>query len=75
MFQKALTNVGGGYDVSSSTFTCPESGTYHVYFNVRLWMDSGHHNECSIAIMLDGEIIAMVISHDIFCFIMTFVFE
>ena len=32
VFDHVILNVGGGYDVSSGKFTCPESGLYLITF-------------------------------------------
>lgn len=40
-FDSVDTNVGGHYDPTNSTFTCPTSGLYHFSINVQNVMEPG----------------------------------
>jgi len=35
-FNKALVNIGGGYDTSTGVFTCPVAGTYYIRYDLQV---------------------------------------
>ena len=53
------TNVGGGYDSSTSVFTCPMSGYYYIFSNIRINADDGYA-PCFAGIRKDGTLMATV---------------
>ena len=58
-FDGVETNVGGGYDSSTSVFTCPQSGYYYIYFHVRINLVDGQ-GACLVGIRRNGDLIATV---------------
>ena len=60
MFAGVPTNVGGGYNASTSIFTCPTSAFYYVYANLLLNIDDNGYDYCWVDVMLDGESVAEV---------------
>ena len=62
-FPNIYVNAGEGYDTTTSTFTCPTTGFYYIYFNVRVDMADtvdGSRDQCLINIRMDGSIMATV---------------
>ena len=57
-FPYIYVNAGGGYDTATSKFTCPTTGFYYIYFNVRTWLaedgPSRSYWSCTIGIRMDG---------------------
>ena len=56
-FPSTSLNAGGVYNTTTSTFTCPTTGFYYIYFNVRLVIEddsSSDHDDCYIGIRKDG---------------------
>jgi len=39
VFNKALTNVGGGYNTGNGIFTCPVTGIYYIRYDIQVWDD------------------------------------
>merc|ERR1711962_1400549 len=53
-FERALTNLGGGWGRSGSIFTCPISGTYHFSWSAL----SSSNRELRLALVRSGEEVA-----------------
>jgi len=53
-FERSLTNLGGGWGRSGSTFTCPLSGTYHFSWTAL----SSSNRELRLALVRSGEEVA-----------------
>lgn len=53
-FERSLTNLGGGWGRSGSTFTCPISGTYHFSWSAL----SSSNRELRLALVRSGEEVA-----------------
>ena len=49
-------NAGGGYNTGTSIFTCPTTGFYYIYFNVRVRLE----NDCLVSLRMDDSVIASV---------------
>ena len=52
-----VTNAGGAYNPSTSTFTCPTTAYYYICFNLYL---NNNYRDCHIDITMDDSMIAMV---------------
>ena len=62
-FRDTYVNAGGGYDTATSTFTCPTTGFYYIYFSVNVYVhddSSSDDDTCYIGIRQDGSIMATV---------------
>ena len=55
-FQNIYVNAGGGYNTDTSIFTCPTTGFYYIYFNVRVRLE----NDCLVSLRMDDSVIASV---------------
>jgi len=53
-FERSLTNLGGGWGRTGSTFTCPLSGTYHFSWSAL----SSSNRELRLALVRSGEEVA-----------------
>jgi len=53
-FERSLTNLGGGWGRSGSTFTCPASGTYYFSWSAL----SSSNKELRLALVRSGEEVA-----------------
>ena len=65
VFPYTYVNAGGGYSTATSTFTCPMTGFYYIYFNVHTLIEDDGSNErtfCMIGITMDGSIMTIVSS-------------
>ena len=51
------TNAGGAYNPNTSTFTCPTTAYYYIYFSLFL---SKYYRDCRIDITMEDSMIAMV---------------
>ena len=60
LFQSAPINIGGGYNTSTSTFTCPAQGLYYVYINLNLMPDMANDEKCYIGLKLNDVKITQV---------------
>ena len=55
-FPYLYVNAGGGYNTTTSIFTCPTTGFYYIYFNVRVRLE----NDCLVSLRMDDSVIASV---------------
>ena len=62
LFERVLVNTGGGYDESTSIFTCPTTGFYYVYYNLFLRLDHTDYYQCDVQIRMGdfGDVMAEV---------------
>ena len=61
-----VTNSGGAYNLSTSTFTCPTAGHYYIYFNLYIEM-SATYDDCEIELTMDDSRIVEVRHRDKCC--------
>ena len=61
IFSHIITNIGGHYDPSNSTFTCPVDGTYMFAVNIV----SGYGEHMSVYIVNEGIVIFRGVADDI----------
>ena len=59
-FPGVVTNSGDSYNPETSTFTCPTTAYYYIYFNVAVYMNYHSYQHCEIKITMDDTEIAMV---------------
>ena len=60
-FPYTHVNAGGGYNTNISTFTCPTTGFYYMYFNFRVRIqDDTLRDQCMVGIRMDGSIMVTV---------------
>ena len=62
-FPYTYVNAGGGYNTATSTFTCPTTGFYYIYFSVHVYIYDDNvsvFDECLIGIREDGSIMTAV---------------
>ena len=57
-----MTNAGGAYNADNSTFTCPASAYYYVYFN--MYIKNPRYFDCRIEIMKDDTMMIQVSCSD-----------
>ena len=65
MFSSTHVNAGGGYDTSTSIFTCPTTGFYYIYFSLSSYIydySFVYENDCLVGIRMDGNIMVTVTS-------------
>ena len=62
-----VTNAGGAYNPDTSTFTCPTTAYYYIYFNLCLYVDDPNYYNCRIYITMDNSMIVGVRRRDKFC--------
>ena len=62
LLPNVVTNAGGAYNPITSTFTCPTTAYYYIYFSMYLRLDSIYY-DCHIGIMMDDSMIVEV-RHD-----------
>ena len=54
LFPGVLTNAGGAYDSSTSSFTCPVTAHYYFYYSLWILVDDSYYNHCYIDVIMDG---------------------
>ena len=59
-----VTNAGGAYNPDTSTFTCPTSAYYYIYFSLYVLMRDYDYNACHIDITMDDSRIVEVRHRD-----------
>ena len=62
-FSSTHVNGGGGYDPSTSIFTCPTTGFYYIYFSLSSYIydyNFVYENDCLVGIRMDGNIMVTV---------------
>ena len=62
-----VTNAGGAYNPDTSTFTCPTTAYYYIYFNLYVVMDDPSYGDCYIDITMDDSMIVRVRHRDKCC--------
>ena len=60
LFPGVLTNAGGAYDSSTSSFTCPVTAHYYVYYSLLL-VRQGRDEHCSLVVMRDAARVAAAV--------------
>ena len=55
-----VTNAGGAYNPYTSTFTCPTTAYYYIYFSLCLLMRDYDYNACHITVTMDDSMIVEV---------------
>ena len=61
LFAGVTTNAGGGYNSTTSIFTCPKTAFYYIYFHLYLIMDDGaDETYCRMDIKQDAGRVAEV---------------
>ena len=63
-FPGVVTNAGGAYNPDTSTFTCPTTAYYYIYFNLYVVMDDPSYGDCYIDITMDDSMIVRVRHRD-----------
>ena len=58
-----VTNAGGAYNPDTSTFTCPTTAYYYIYFSLNVHIYDPSYYNCRIYIMMDDSMIVEV-RHD-----------
>ena len=61
-----VTNAGGAYNPDTSTFTCPTTAYYYIYFSLNLAV-TGLYYDCHIDITMDDSMIVEVRHRDKCC--------
>ena len=61
-----VTNAGGAYNPINSTFTCPTTAYYYIYFSLNLAV-TGYYYDCHIDITMDDSMIVEVRHRDKCC--------
>ena len=64
---KVVTNAGGAYNSDTSTFTCPTTAYYYIYFNLCVYRDDPNYDDCHIGITVDNSMIVEVRHRDKCC--------
>ena len=59
-----VTNAGGAYNPDTSTFTCPATAYYYIYFSLCLLMRDYDYNACHITVTMDDSMIVEVRHRD-----------
>ena len=59
-----VTNAGGAYNPDTSTFTCPTTAYYYIYFSLNILMRDYDYYECHIEITMDDSMIVEVRRRD-----------
>ena len=54
------TNAGGAYNPNTSTFTCPTTAYYYIYFSLCLRVRYSDNDDCNIDITMDDSRIVRV---------------
>ena len=63
-FLGVVTNAGGAYNPDTSTFTCPTTAYYYIYFSLYLEIGYNGQDDCHIDITMDGGMIVEVRRRD-----------
>ena len=59
-----VTNAGGAYNPDTSTFTCPTTAYYYIYFSLYLEIGYSYNDDCDIDITMDGGMVVEVRRRD-----------
>ena len=59
-----VTNAGGAYNPDTSTFTCPTTAYYYIYFSLYVLMRDDDYYDCHIDLTMDDSVIAEVRHRD-----------
>ena len=59
-----VTNAGGAYNPDTSTFTCPTTAYYYIYFSLNVHIYDPSYYNCRIYIMMDDSMIVEVRRRD-----------
>ena len=55
-----VTNAGGAYNPDTSTFTCPTTAYYYIYFSLYVYLYDSTHKNCRIDVTMDDSMIVEV---------------
>ena len=59
-----VTNAGGAYNPDTSTFTCPTTAYYYIYFSLHVIAGYVGYDDCHIDITLDDAMVFEVRQRD-----------
>ena len=59
-FPGVVTNAGGAYNPDTSTFTCPTTAYYYIYFSLYIYLYNPDYYNCHIDITMDDVMIVEV---------------